>query len=88
MSTNTSKSLIPLTELAMGDQVKLHDCAYGCSTVVNITDDEVTFARPFIHTGDFSYTGGVLYYTGLEEFKRSLSSSEMIELLGRGKPLK
>ena len=38
------------------------------ATVVNITDDEVTFFRPYVHTGDFSYTGGVLHYVGYEKW--------------------
>jgi hypothetical protein len=56
-------------ELKLGDVIKLNCQGYNTATVVKVTDTKVTITRPFIHTGDFEYTGGVLYYTGLETFE-------------------
>lgn len=56
-------------DMVLGDQVRCFDGPYGWGTVVNITDDEVHIFRPFTHIGDFTYTGGVLHYTGHELVK-------------------
>jgi len=57
-------------ELVLGDAVNLLEGPYGWGTVVQITDEEVHIFRPYVHIGDFSYTGGVLHYTGHELVKR------------------
>jgi len=53
--------------------------AYVTMTVKQIEKDWVTFFRPFVHTGDFSCTSGVLCYVGIEEFK--VCKSENVEYI-------
>jgi hypothetical protein len=68
-------SLIQLKadQLVLGDRVRLFDDPYGWGTVVNLrtgdTDDLVEIFRPYVHVGDFEYTGGVLHYIGSEMVK-------------------
>ncbi len=40
--------------------------AAGVMVVSNIREGGVEFTRPYPTTADFSYTGGVIVYTGLE----------------------
>ena len=63
-------------ELVLGDKVQLLDDPYGWGTVTRIgagdTDDDPSFVeifRPYVHIGDFEYTGGVLHYIGTETVK-------------------
>ena len=37
-------------------------------TVVNKTEDKVTFYRHYTHLADFTYTGGVIAYVGVGTF--------------------
>ncbi len=37
-------------------------------TVINRTDKEITFFRPYVSLADFTYTGGVIPYVGMEKF--------------------
>lgn len=60
-------------ELQLGDRVRLFDgddpgAAYMDATVINVTEKDVTFFRPYVHIGDFSHTGGVTPYIGTEQF--------------------
>ena len=51
--------------LKLKDVVDL-DFQYGYATVTNIKDGVITLFRPYVHTSDFSYTGGVIPYIGFE----------------------
>ena len=59
-------------ELQLGDMVTQNPYQRGApwSTCIvkQISDDEVTLFRPYGTTADFSYTGGVICYVGIEEF--------------------
>ena len=58
-----------LSELQLADQViEQGNHSLGILTVKNIVNGNVTFFRPFTHTADFSYTGGVICYVGIEEY--------------------
>ncbi len=57
--------------------------AYTCATVIRVTDTEVTFFRPYVQTADFSYTGGVIPYIGIERFSISRDSSPLHLVLMR-----
>ena len=70
----TDLAMTEVSELLLRQEVLVlrHD-AYGWATVVKINDGSgadttVRVARPYIHTGDFEYTGGVTHYTGVEIF--------------------
>lgn len=56
------------TELVLGDEIRAFEGAYGWVTVVKVDEDTVTVFRPYVHVGNFSYTGGVLHYLGSETF--------------------
>ena len=57
-------------DLRLGDVVNTAVTAepYNDATVKNIDGDKITVVRPYIHTSDFTYTGGVLPYIGYEEY--------------------
>ena len=51
---------IPFTSAATGD--------LGSAFVVkNVTKDKVFLWRPYTHLADFTYTGGVICYAGINE---------------------
>lgn len=52
--------------------------AFGDGVVRQITDDTVTIFRPYATTADFSYTGGVIPYIGIEEVKLSVVDTRPI----------
>jgi hypothetical protein len=83
-------------DLHLGDVIRLanmgtaspwHDC-----TVVKIEPaakdklGAIHLVRPYIHTDDFAYTGGVLWYIGVEEF--FIWPDTEVTLLERGKDLR
>lgn len=70
MATTYPMTLIPARDLQLGDVVDAlpHDTPWSTATVTKITDDSVQFHRPYGHTEDWSYTGGVIFYTGLEVY--------------------
>lgn len=60
-------------ELRLGDVVRLSPLPFPDACVVKVTDDMVTFQRPYGVTSDFSYGGDgkesrVIFYTGIETF--------------------
>lgn len=75
-------------ELALGDIVlcSAHGETYNCATVKQLSEHEVTLFRPYVHTEDFSYTGGILCFIGIEEFKASRSGT--FTLLRRKGPIR
>ena len=77
-----------IAELRLGDEVDLGLESYGTATVVKIKDGVVELIRPFIHIGEFSYTGGVLNYIGTETVKLFVDSTRRIRLVQRGPVLK
>ncbi len=48
---------------------------WGATIVTQIKDGEVHLFRPYGHTADFSYTGGVIPYVGIETYKIELDSA-------------
>lgn len=61
--------ILKTRDLKLADVVQLSEGDYMTATVSQVTEDEVTFIRPYIHTADFSYTGGVITYIGQETVK-------------------
>ena len=59
-----------IAELNYGDTVNLFEGmsedTYGHATVTQITDEEVVLTRPYLHTSDVIYTGGIISYMGWE----------------------
>jgi len=57
-------------DLRLGDQVRLFPEPYGWATVVKLQEHSnhggVHLQRLYLHTADFSYTGGLMNYVGFE----------------------
>ena len=68
-------------DLNLGDIVRVSSgMEYSSATVYRKLDDgSACVWRPYVHTGDFTYTGGVIPYIGLEDF--TLSPDSEVEVL-------
>jgi len=79
MNTNT---------IGLGDIVSMSGgCDYNTGTVCKVNDDgTVDVFRPYTHTADFSYTGGVICYVGIETVNGC--NPLHLTLLRKGKPLR
>lgn len=64
------------------------DGPFTFMVVKKVTDEEVRFFRPYVHTGDFSYTGGVICYLGTEEYGVCRDNASAMYLLYSRKGLK
>jgi hypothetical protein len=76
-------TMLKADELQLGDVVELFEGPYGCGTVKQIKDGMITFFRPYTATADFSYTGGVICYVGIEESSRTVNPRETYKFLSR-----
>jgi hypothetical protein len=76
------------SELKLGDIVHLFNGGYGTATVKQIKDGRVTLFRPYVSTGAFTYTGGVICLIGIEEVIYNISTSTTFEVLSRSNNLK
>ena len=75
---------ITVSEMQLADTIRLFDCEpYGDATVRQITEEEVLLDRPYTHSADFSYTGGVILYTGIERCTLWKGSKKLYTLLDR-----
>lgn len=91
--TRKEGTMVKYADLRLGDIVDLRHSAYSTATVKQIRKYEeylyVTFFRPYVHTSDFSYTGGVITYIGIEEFESPSFNGQMeVMLLQKGRELK
>ena len=85
-----------LNELRLADIVELNDQpdgsgawrGYNAATVENIDNEWVHLLRPYVHTGDFSHTGGVSTYIGFEQVKLPVSDLFRQVILIQRKELK
>ena len=75
------------SELQLADQVARHN-DFGIATVKQITDSTVTFFRPYTVTADFSYTGGVICYVGIQTWNEERNDTRGDWTLIDRKPLK
>jgi hypothetical protein len=74
-------------DLELGDIVQILDGPFGTAIVKAKQGLKVTFFRPYGVTADFTYTGGVICYTGVEEWTEE--HQENVEVLfWRETPLK
>jgi len=78
------------SEMRLGDVVRLKGMqAFADSTVQKIDTKSVHLFRPYVHTADFEYTGGVLCYVGIEQYAISKSDkTQSYTLVEGGKKLK
>lgn len=73
------------SELRLADVVLLERInAYHTATVKNIkSDGTITLFRPYTQTADFSHTGGVICYIGVEEWSFIPRAEERFTVLER-----
>lgn len=79
-------SVLTARDMQLGDTVELvseKPTPWSSCIVRRATDEEVTLFRPYGVTADFSYTGGVICYVGIEEYKVLRDSSIPYRLLAR-----
>ena len=76
--------LLP-NELKLADTVRLNDgeMPWCYAIVKQIKDGNVTLFRPYGTTADFSYTGGVITYVGIDEFTIPMSDHRSVEVVER-----
>ena len=78
--------MVEIKDLKLGDVVNLDTQAYGHATVRKINEDgTVVVFRPYVHTEDFSYTGGVICYIGTENITLHGAPFPLVK---RGLPLR
>jgi len=69
MYEENKKLKIKASELQLGDVICLFpEMAFSSCVVKKIEKEKITLFRPYGVSSDFSYTGGVICYTGIEEF--------------------
>lgn len=69
---------IKARDLKLADIVQVcDDEAFSTAVVKQIKDGIIHLFRPYAHTSDFYWTGGVLCYVGIEEFQICSSDIEM-----------
>jgi hypothetical protein len=73
-------------ELRAGDIVQLFEGPWGTGIVKTKDDDSVTFFRPYGTASEFTFTGGVICFTGTEVFSRPLPSTQTIYVYQRTNP--
>jgi len=81
--TWTENKLYPVSELQLGDTIQFELEAWSTAIVTQITEDEIHYFRPYGHTADFSYTGGVIPYIGIENGKLSKYSKHPVKVIYR-----
>ncbi len=59
------------------------DLELGVQTVKQVKDGTVTMFRPYTHTADFSSTGGVICYVGVEEYQMEVDTDRQWILISR-----
>lgn len=79
-------------DLKLGDVIRLSPAcdAYRDAVVKQLAGGSrplVVLFRPYAHSGDFSYTGGVICYTGTEEWSIPRDDSP-VERIRHGRALK
>lgn len=75
---------LPMDQLKLADVVELFDTGpWNSATVQQIKDGWITFHRPYGASADFSYTGGVICYTGLETCKVPINPKQSFKVWHR-----
>ncbi len=79
-----------MASINLGDIVELNNDSnnpYRHCTVCKVNDDgTVNLFRPYTHTSDFSYTGGVICYVGIEHIDNVNPSH--LRLIEKGKVMR
>jgi hypothetical protein len=64
------RTIVESKDLQLGDIITPHDSInpFDSCIVKQITDAGITLFRPYAVTERFTYTGGVICYTGTEQY--------------------
>ena len=79
-------TIIVASQMQLGDTVtleELEDRPFAAALVKQMDKDEITLFRPYGVCADFSYTGGVICYIGVEEYKIPRGSATKYHLWNR-----
>jgi hypothetical protein len=75
---------IKARDMKLADYVSLHATGlFDTAIVSNITESDVHLFRPYGTNADFSYTGGVICYVGIEQYSIPRDSQVEYVLLRR-----
>ena len=69
------RSNVTAVELRIGDVVDLFDGPWATAIVRKIEDNTVLFFRPYGTHADFICTGGVICYTGIENYSEMIADN-------------
>lgn len=75
---------MPVAELKLGDIIQCFEGPFGTGVIQGIEGDMVKVFRPYAKTDDFSYTGGVICYTGIEHYAFWKSEKREVFVYRRG----
>jgi hypothetical protein len=80
--------LAQFREIGLGDVVSLGwNNGYDNATVCKVHEDgTVDLFRPYTHTADYSYTGGVICYVGIDQIDHV--DPKRLTLLCKSQPLR
>ena len=74
---------VKIGDLQLGDTVQAFEGPFGSAVISQIKDGSVHFFRPYGVTEDFSYTGGVIPYIGIETFTRPVTDQSTVTVWRR-----
>ena len=77
------EQLLSSRELQIGDTVRDGHYEWNTKIVKKKDKENITFFRPYGTTANFTYTGGVICYVGIEEYQVPLSDYKDYTLLNR-----
>ncbi len=74
---------LPSRLLRLGDVIETYEgMPFSTAVVIKVNENTVTLFRPYAITADFSYTGGVLAYVGIETYQ-IMRSESMVKVYER-----
>lgn len=83
MSEQRFPIVCKIADLQLGDVVEVFTGPWGTGIVQQIKEDIVTIFRPYGTSDNFSYTGGVICYTGVETIKFAISPRQEFKVYSR-----
>lgn len=82
----TEPVLVTPAEMQLGDRIQCYeDPCFSTGIIKSIDSHYVHIFRPYGTTAEFSYSGGVICYIGIEEYSLSRTSQLKYRLLSRTK---
>jgi hypothetical protein len=76
MMTEALPRKVTAAELKVGDVVEMFDGPWSTAIVKQVADNKVHLFRPYGTTADFTCTGGVICYTGIENYSETIADGQ------------